>query len=322
VSATREPISVPALLDAVRIDRAVSFLTGVSRSVAASLVARGRVHVDGAAVTTRSVVLHEGQVLTVDLDDAPGAVLLAEPDVVFDVVAADEAVVVVDKPAGLVVHPGAGRTSGTLAGGLLARYPDLAQLVADGIGEPDRPGIVHRLDKGTSGLLVVARTPDAYRSLSAQLGARTVERGYVALLAGHLEEDRGVVDAPIGRSVRQPTKMAVSPHGRHARTEYTVLKRYDAPMASSLVSLTLDTGRTHQIRVHMAAIGYPVMGDDRYGNPERKGRVGGDLLDRGRLFLHAARLAFVHPTTGQWRRFDAALPNDLAAVLASVPPLD
>jgi 23S rRNA pseudouridine1911/1915/1917 synthase len=322
MSDTGEVITVPALLDGVRVDRAVSMLTGVSRSVAASLVGAGRVWVDGAPVGSRSVVLRQGQALVVDYEEPADAALVPERDVAFLVVASDDDVIVVDKPAGLVVHPGAGRPTGTLAGGLLARFPDLGQLVVEGVGEPDRPGIVHRLDKGTSGLLVVARTADAYRSLSAQLGARTVERGYVALAAGQLAEDRGVVDAPIGRSLRQPTRMTVSEKGRQARTSYRVLRRYDEPFSSTLLSLTLDTGRTHQIRVHLAAIGHPVVGDDRYGTGERQGRVGGAALPPGRLFLHAARLGFVHPSSAEWCRYESALPDDLASVLGEVPPLD
>ncbi len=313
-----EPITVPPLLAGVRVDRALSLLIGLSRSAAKALVTGGRVRLDGVVVSSASSPLEAGQLLEVELDESIPEALVAEPDVAFEVVFSDHEVVVVDKPAGLVVHPGAGRRTGTMAAGLLARYPDLATLVAAGVGEPDRPGIVHRLDKGTSGLLVVARTASAWRSLSAQLRARSVERGYVALVAGHLAEDRGVVDAPMARSIRQPTKMAVSPRGRQARTSYTVLARYDEPFASSLVSLTLDTGRTHQIRVHLAAIGHPVVGDDRYGN---QGRVGADALSSGRLFLHAARLGFEHPGSGEWQRFFSDLPADLQSVVGPVPPL-
>jgi 23S rRNA pseudouridine1911/1915/1917 synthase len=317
--------TVPALLDGVRVDRAVSMLTGISRASASELVVGGRVQVDGVVVTTRSQPLQAGTVLRVDLPAEPDVALMADPEVVFDVVYEDDCLVVVDKPAGLVVHPGAGRPRGTLASGLLARYPDLAALA--GISDPHRPGIVHRLDRGTSGLLVVARTEDAYRSLVDQLSARTVSRRYLALVAGHLSEDRGVVEAPIGRSNRTPTRMAVSAQGRAARTGYTVLRRYQDPLPSSLLALALDTGRTHQIRVHLSAIGHPVIGDDSYGRSTRSGRsgrpgrVGGSLLGPGRLFLHAAELGFEHPGTGERVHWTSPLPPDLAGVVADPPPL-
>lgn len=334
---TEVVVTVPALLQGVRVDRAVAMLTGISRSLASELVAAGRVQVDGTVVTVRSLSLEEGAVLRVDLPPGGDGTLAADPDVAFDVVYEDDQVVVVDKPAGLVVHPGAGRSRGTLASGLLARYPDLTEL--SGVSDPQRPGIVHRLDRGTSGLLVVARTEPAYRSLVAQLAARSVTRRYLALVAGHVAEDRGVVEAPIGRSTRTPTRMAVSAQGKAARTSYTVLCRYREPLPSSLLVLGLDTGRTHQIRVHLSAIGHPVVGDDRYGRQGRPsepgrpsehdrpnersgpGRVGGSLLRPGRLFLHAAELGFDHPATGAFMRWTSSLPPDLSAVLGDVPPL-
>jgi 23S rRNA pseudouridine1911/1915/1917 synthase len=308
-------VTVPALLDDVRVDRAVAMLAGVSRAKAAALVAGGRVRVDGAVATTRSQVLRAGATLRVEGGtDDPG--LAPDPDVAFEVVHEDDQLVVVDKPAGLVVHPGAGRAHGTLAAGLLARYPDLAALAED--GNPLRPGIVHRLDRGTSGLLVVARTEEARRSLVAQLAARTASRRYLALVAGAVAEERGTVEAPIGRSNRTPTRMAVSARGREARTHYRVLRRYGEPLASTFLAVALDTGRTHQIRVHLAAIGHPVVGDDRYGPG---GRVGGRLLEPGRLFLHAAELVLDHPATGERVRWRSALPADLAAVVEEPPGL-
>jgi 23S rRNA pseudouridine1911/1915/1917 synthase len=306
---------VPALLRGVRLDRAVSMLTGVPRSTASALVAAGRVRVDGAVAASKSVPL-EGSVVAVDLPEGVDRTPSAEEGVAFAVVYEDDQVVVVDKPAGLVVHPGAGRTTGTMVSGLLARYPDLARPSA--AWDPARPGIVHRLDRGTSGLLAVARTDAAYASLVAQLAERSVSRRYVALVAGSLADDRGMVEAPIGRSARTPTRMAVSAQGREARTGYAVLRRYAEPLVSTLVVLSLDTGRTHQIRVHMAAIGHPVVGDDRYGGP---GRVGGSLLGPGRLFLHAAELGFDHPASGERLVFTSALPADLAALLPDAPGL-
>jgi 23S rRNA pseudouridine1911/1915/1917 synthase len=298
-------VEVPSLLSGVRVDRGVAMMADVSRAVAAELVAAGRVLVDGVAVGVGRTELREGSVLTVHLPD-PGTDRVA-PDsgVAFEVVHADGEVVVVDKPAGLVVHPGAGHRDGTLVGGLLARFPDLAELVASGVCAADRPGIVHRLDKGTSGLMAVARTAMAYESLVGQLAARSMERRYLALVEGEVADDRGEIDAPIGRSGRTPTKMAIAAGGKAARTGYTVVERRAGPPPTTLVELRLQSGRTHQIRVHMAAIGHPVVGDARYGTPDR-------LLGSGRFFLHAFRLAFTHPRSGARLEFSSALPEDLA----------
>ncbi|HUZ09525.1 MAG TPA: RluA family pseudouridine synthase [Acidimicrobiales bacterium] len=310
-------VQVPALLRGVRVDRAVALLTGVSRAVAASLVADGHVSVDGRQIGERNRLLNEGEVLEISVGDRAVGPVMPEPDVPVDVVHADPDLVVVDKPAGLVVHPGAGRHDRTLVGGLLARFPDLAELSAAGVCDPRRPGIVHRLDRGTSGLLAVARTEPAYRSLVSQLSERSVERRYLALVRGQPEEDRGVVDAPIGRSARTPTRMAVSAQGRSARTRFRVLARYDEPVRSALLALALETGRTHQIRVHLAAIGHPVVGDDRYGR--RRGDQLEAGLPEGRLFLHAGRLGLDHPSTGERMTWDSALPPDLADLIPDGP---
>ncbi len=304
---------VPALLGGVRVDRVVAMLTEVSRAQAAALVDGGQVEVDGAVVSVPSAPLRAGSRLRVVLPEVPTVAVSPDAGVDVPVVHADAAVIVVDKPAGLVVHPGAGHAAHTMVSGLLARFPDLAALGP--LSDPRRPGIVHRLDRGTSGLLVVARTAEAYRSLVAQLAARTVTRRYLALVSGHLASDRGVVDAPIGRSARTPTKMAVSAEGRTARTAYRVLRRLDEPLAATLVAVALETGRTHQIRVHLSAIGHPVVGDDRYG---RGGRVGGRALPAGRLFLHAARLGFTHPQSGEAVSWWSPLPADLAGLSGPV----
>jgi 23S rRNA pseudouridine1911/1915/1917 synthase len=259
-----------------------------------------------------------GTALLVSPGDGPRP-LLPDDAVHFGVVHEDADVVVVDKPAGVVVHPGAGRPDGTLVNGLLARYSELAQLVVDGVCPPTRPGIVHRLDRETSGLLAVARSARAYRSLVEQLSDRSVERGYLALVSGTVEGDRGVIEAPIGRSARQPTRMAVSAAGREARTTYRVLERIDAAGGLTLLALELDTGRTHQIRVHLAAIGHPVAGDRRYGRGRAVLMPG---LGRDRLFLHAERLGFTHPADGRRLSWTSQVPDDLAAVLESVRPPD
>jgi 23S rRNA pseudouridine1911/1915/1917 synthase len=304
---------VPAMLDGVRLDRAVSFVTGLSRAAAAQLIDDGTVLVDGNVQTRRSTVLRSGSRLVVSGVAAPTIALEAEADVVFDVVFSDDDIVVVDKPWELVVHPGAGRRGGTLVGGILARFPDVRELVAEGYGEPDRPGIVHRLDRGTSGLLVVARTARAVVSLSAQMAEHSAERRYLALVHGHVTEDRGLVDAPVGRSARQPTLMTVSSSGRDARTRYEVLGRYEEPFPCTLLVAALETGRTHQVRVHMAAIGHPVVGDSRYGKGQLPSHPTG--LASGRFFLHAFELAFDHPADGQRVTFKAPLPPDLVELV-------
>jgi 23S rRNA pseudouridine1911/1915/1917 synthase len=209
----------------------------------------------------------------------------------------------VAKQAGLVVHPGAGHTSGTLVHGLLARYPEIGD-----VGDPFRPGIVHRLDRETSGLLVVARSARAYDSLVAQLSERLVERRYLALVWGRLQSPRGTIDAPIGRSEARRTRMAVRETGRPARTGYAVQAEYEVPRCS-LLECTLETGRTHQIRVHLAAIGNPVVGDATYGGQR-------EPIALTRPFLHAQRLTFEHPSSGERVTFDEPLPPDLGAVLA------
>jgi 23S rRNA pseudouridine1911/1915/1917 synthase len=231
-------------------------------------------------------------------------------DVELDLVHVDDHVIVVDKQPGLVVHPGAGNPTGTLAHGIVARFPEVAA-----VGEPDRPGVVHRLDRGTSGLLVVARTEEARVSLVAQLAAREVTRRYVALTWGHLGAARGVVDAPIGRSKRDPTKMTVSTRGKEARTAYQVERRIAQPAAADLLTCTLETGRTHQIRVHLGAVGHPVVGDARYNGIR-------ESIPCPRPFLHATELAFDHPATGERQSFHAPLPADLEQVLATLVDVD
>jgi 23S rRNA pseudouridine1911/1915/1917 synthase len=299
-------VEVPAALDGERLDRAVALLADLSRSEAASLVAGGRVQIDGTPTTVRSRRLREGEAIAVDLGTPSTAQVVADPSIDVAVVHADDSVIVVDKPAGLVVHPGAGHHSGTLVHGLVARFPDIA-----GVGDPNRPGIVHRLDQGTSGLLVVARTEVAAADLVEQLSRREVIRRYDALVNGTVEADAGIVDAPIARSPRDPTRMAVVAEGRPARTRYRVIARWEDPPVTRL-RCELETGRTHQIRVHLAAIGHPVVGDVRYG--------AGRTLGLDRPFLHAAELAFRHPSTGEQVSFTAPLPADLEAVLDRLGP--
>ena len=294
---------VPGSLAGERVDRAVALLTGWSRAEVALLVEEGAVRVGGRPVA-KSRRLAEGEEVEVEGEPEPDAPPLSEP-VEFAVVHADDDVVVVVKPAGLVVHPGAGHREGTLAGGLLHRYPEIA-----GVGEPMRPGIVHRLDRDTSGLMVVARSPRAYEALTAALAAREIERRYVALAWGRFDSKRGTIDAPIGRSATRRTRMAVREAGRDARPGYEVTRQYEHPVCA-LVECRLETGRTHQIRVHLAAIAHPVVGDGTYGGDRHP-------LRPGRPFLHAHALALTHPVTGRRLEFTDPLPPELAAVLTDL----
>ena len=297
--------TVPTALDGERLDRVVSMVAGCSRSQAATLVDDGQVAVDDAVTTSRAMRLSTGQQVSVDyagdeevVGPEPGAGDLV---VVYE----DADVVIIDKPPGLVVHPGAGNHDGTLVNRLLSRYPEMAS-----VGDPSRPGIVHRLDKDTSGLLVVARSEAAYGPLVAALKARRVERVYRSLAWGVVSNDGGLIDAPVGRSQREPTRMTVTPRGKVARTEYRVIARGADPEVT-LVQCRLQTGRTHQIRVHLQSIGHPVVGDRRYGG-ERPG------LRSPRPWLHAAELGFTHPVTGEQVAAESPVPPDLEAVLALV----
>ena len=209
----------------------------------------------------------------------------------------DEALAVVDKPAGLVVHPAPSHSGPTMV-------DELGEILGGG-ADPERPGIVHRLDKGTSGLLVVARTDEAHAALQAQVQRRDVERIYLALAGGRLASRTGTIDAPIGRAAKQRHRMAVSGAApREARTHFTVLELL---AADTYLEVRLETGRTHQIRAHFAAIGHPLTGDETYGGAQR--------FDLQRQFLHAHRLAFAHPITGKAMEFASELPSDLAAAL-------
>ncbi len=300
---------VPAALAGERLDRIVALMLDVSRSAAQSVVDSGGVSVDGHLETTGRLRLEEGQRVSVDESRLPAADLpTADPAVEFGVIHADDWIIVVDKPAGLVVHPGAGNPDGTLVNGLLAAYPDL-----EGIGDPVRPGIVHRLDAGSTGLLVVARSEAAREELIEQFVDHSAGRTYVALVWGLPEAPHGVIDAPIGRSQRDPMRMAVVADGRDARTEYEVLQAYEDRGHPTLLECRLETGRTHQIRVHLSSIGHPLIGDPWYG--QRRPTLG---LDRP--FLHASRLELTHPGSGERVSFESPIPADLRGVLDSLTP--
>jgi 23S rRNA pseudouridine1911/1915/1917 synthase len=291
-------LEVPEHLDGERLDKALAVLLDVSRSQARALVDVG-VSVDGEPARAADRV-RAGNVVTAP---APESVVSLEPERIdFEVIHEDPALIVVDKPAGLVVHPGAGRQGGTLAAGLLERFPDL-----DGVGTPGRWGIVHRLDRDTSGVLLVARTREAYEVLSTDLARRRIGRTYAALVHGMFATQTGTIDAPVGRDPFRPTRRAVLAGGKAAVTHYEVIDEYPGA-GVTLLDVRLETGRTHQIRVHMAAIGHPVMGDRTYSTLNAP-------VATPRVFLHARRVDLRHPASGEPVFYEAPLPEDLCGVL-------
>ncbi len=300
--AEQEAVTVPPEAAGARLDEALAALAGVSRATAARWIATGRVSVDGRP-RPKSFRVGAGERLAwrpAPPSPPPGA--LAAEELPLTVRYEDEHLLVVAKPAGLVVHPAPGHASGTLANALLGRVGRLS-----GAGGADRPGIVHRLDKDTSGLLVVAKDDRTHTALTRDLAGHRVERGYLALAQGRLAPT-GTVDAPIGRHPRDRRRMALVPGGRRAITHWTVREWF---AAVTLIQVRLETGRTHQIRVHLASIRHPLAGDRVYGaDPALAARLG---LERP--FLHAWRLAFRHPVSGQAIEVTEPLPADLAAVL-------
>ncbi len=287
-------LEVPAEADGMRLDR---FLAGPlgSRAKAQSLIESGLVAVDGTPRPKRHVV-RGGERVVVEAEVPDHGAAEAEP-APFAVAYEDEHLVIVDKPAGVVVHPARGHWSGTLSQALAGR--------AAGGGEASRAGIVHRLDRDTSGLLVVAKSEDVHRALKRLLAKRRLRREYLTLVDGHPSARAGTIDAPVGRARRDRLLMSIDTDDpREARTHYTIERLLPD---ATLLRVVLDTGRTHQIRVHMAAIGHPVSGDPQYGVAGRFGLR--------RQFLHAARLAFEHPVTGEPVDVSSPLPDDLRAAL-------
>ena len=288
-----------------RLDRILPQLSeGLSRSYAQTLVEQGHIMVNGAPAKSSQKV-REGDTVTIEIPETESVGIVAEP-MDLSIVYEDPDILVVDKPAGLVVHPAPGHASGTLVNALLAHTDELSMH-----GE-ERPGIVHRLDKDTSGLLVVAKNDRAHANLVGQHQARTMQKEYLALVLGHIEPARGLIDAPIGRSPYDRQRQAVIPSGREARTRYTTEQSFSH---YSLVRARLETGRTHQIRVHMAFIDHPILGDPIYGRSTVKEAA---RLGLRRQFLHATRLGFNLPSSGEWREFNSPLPEDLRQTLERV----
>ena len=282
-------------------------LGDLSRTRIKALVETGHVLVEGRRVKVAHR-LRTGERVEADVPPPPPEELLPEA-IPLAIVFEDEHVLVVDKPAGMVTHPGAGRSTGTLAAAALAHCPGIA-----GVGGPRRPGIVHRLDKGTSGLIVLAKTQLAYDRLTAALAARRVTRRYVCLARGALEPASGVIDRPIARDARSRVRMAVARAGtgKRAITRFRVLERLPG---ATLVECRLETGRTHQIRVHLAALGHPILGDDTYGGGGGHGPSPAVAGLEG-VALHAAGLGFLHPVTGLPLEFSSTLPDRIERVLS------
>lgn len=295
--------------DEVRLDRFISARMELSRTRVQKLLEDGYITIDDRPAR-KSEVVEAGQKVRIEVP-APVAVTMEPEDLPLEIVYQDRHLAVVDKPAGMVVHPAPGNRTGTMVNALLHHVRDLS-----GVGGRLRPGIVHRLDRDTSGLLVVAKTDQAHHALSDALKQRRIKRIYTALAWGHLTEDTLTIDAPIGRDPGNRKRMAVVDDGRNAFTRVRVAERWER---ADLLDVALKTGRTHQIRVHLSHIGHPVVGDGVYGLGWERGMGGGsrrwaDQLARRvtRQFLHAAALGFDHPVTGERMRFRAELPEDLA----------
>lgn len=276
--------------NAERLDVIVAGAADVTRSRAAALIKEGRVTADGAVRQKAGFDVKPGMEIEINVPDAAPAKAVAQ-DIDIEILYQDADLAVVYKPSGMVAHPAAGNPDGTLVNALLGKLDSLS-----GIGGEMRPGIVHRIDKDTSGLLLVAKNDKAHLMLSEQIAAHTVDRAYLAILEGRMKTESGFVDAPIGRHPTDRKKMAIVPTGREARTNWRVLEELKG---ASLVECVLTTGRTHQIRVHMSSKGHPVLGDPVYAHKGMSDKVAGGQL------LHAYKLGFIHPTTGEHMIFAA-----------------
>ena len=290
-------------LSGVRIDKAVSeAFPEISRSYAAKLIEEKNVLIGGKAAKA-SAKLSEGDEVSLLLPE-PKTLQICAEDIKLDIVYEDESLLVINKPVDMVVHPSAGHESGTLVNALMAHCGDALSTINGVV----RPGIVHRIDRDTTGLLVVAKGDRAHENLSAQLKARTLKRRYFAIVHNNITEDKGTVDAPIARSISDRKKMAVVKGGREAVTHFEVLERFGR---YTYIACDLDTGRTHQIRVHMKYIGHPLLGDKTYGVKKEEFNLPGQML-------HAGRIGFIHPKTQEYMEFTAPLPEIFEKTLANI----
>ncbi|MFN0085828.1 MAG: RluA family pseudouridine synthase [Blastocatellia bacterium] len=292
----------------------VSRFSEASRSAIQRAINQGNITVNGKG-TKPSCRLTAGDTIEGEIPDSPPIIAVAE-EIPLAIVYEDDEIIVIDKPSGMVTHPGAGATTGTLANALVYHLTRTAGGLPK-CGGTSRPGIVHRLDVGTSGLIVAAKTDRAHLHLAAQFEARTVFKSYTALVHGSMKEEAGAIDAPIGRDPRNRVKMAVTPAGRHALTLFRVIERFEE---FSLLKVEIKTGRTHQIRVHLAYHKHPVVGDPTYdagrANGIKNPRHRATVVRLKRPFLHAARLSLIHPVRGEKMEFASALPANLENFLS------
>ena len=296
---TTETILLIAETEASRIDAYLAANTDLTRSKIQKLIKDGAVALNGKACKASSAVC-AGDSIRILVPETDGARLPEPENITLDVVYEDDDLAVINKPKGMVVHPAPGNPSGTLVNALLYRFQTLS-----GAGGEIRPGIVHRIDRMTSGLLVVAKNDFAHEALARQFAEHTAHREYLCLVHGNLKEDSGTVDAPIGRHKTDRKRMAVTEDGRRAVTHWHVLERFGT---ETLLDVRLETGRTHQIRVHMAYIKHPILGDEVYGSPAPKLGLNGQAL-------HGYRLTFSHPRTGETMSFTAPLPDDFITAI-------
>jgi 23S rRNA pseudouridine1911/1915/1917 synthase len=288
-----EDFVVGKMEEDIRIDKLISiWFPDVSRSKWQDLIKSGNITVDGSK-TKSSHRVSAGEKIEIDIPEGFNSKRLVPQDIPLDVVYEDSYLIGINKPSSLVVHPGPGHEKGTLANGLVYRYEKLPDLP-----DPERPGIVHRLDKGTSGIIVVARTDEIYLELKDQFKNREVEKEYLAIVDGHFDEKEGLIDAPVGRSTRDKTKMKVKMGGKESRTQFSVIEEFEN---STLLRIKPVTGRTHQIRVHMDYINHRILGDSYYGGPPAE-----------RLMLHARRLTIRHPVEGTELTLEAPVPDEFA----------
>ena len=291
-------IQVKAINEKIRLDAYISKeIEDLSRSMIQKLLEEDKINVNG-KIEKPSYKVQEGDIIEVSIEE-PKEVKIEAQDIPLDIIYEDNDILVVNKQKGLVVHPANGNPDGTLVNAIMAHCKDSLS----GIGGELRPGIVHRLDKDTSGLLIIAKNDKAHIQVSEQIKNREVKKTYIALVRGTIAEDEATINMPIGRSTRDRKKMAVTKNGKEAVTHFKVLNRYTTNKGSyTLLEIKIDTGRTHQIRVHMAEIGHPVIGDSVYSNGKNEFGVEGQCL-------HAKRLEFVHPITGKEMKLEAPLPE-------------